>query len=35
VSGGVPKVALRYRELFGLDRSKTLSFFYFYLALFI
>jgi hypothetical protein len=34
VSGGVPKVALGYRESFGLDRSKTLSVSYFYSALF-
>jgi hypothetical protein len=35
VSRGVPKVALKYRELFGLNRLKTLSVSYFYLALFI
>jgi hypothetical protein len=32
---GVPKVALRYKELFRLNRLKTLNVFYFYLALFI
>jgi hypothetical protein len=31
----VPKVAFRYRELFELNRLKTLSVSYFYLALFI
>jgi hypothetical protein len=32
---GVPKVALKYKELFELNRLKTLSVSYFYLALFI
>ena len=31
----MPKVALKYKELFELNMLKTLSFFYFYLALFI
>jgi hypothetical protein len=33
VSRGVLKVASSYRELFRLNRLKTLSFSYFYLAL--
>jgi hypothetical protein len=31
----VPKVALKYKESFGLNRLKTLSISYFHLALFI